>query len=160
MAWRACARSAALPWKYCESVKTDRHAAPPRSYAAAIEAGSKLGCRSPLLGDAFLISAMRAGCRPSSASAKERRRGREAWADFFQVPGARPQAFHFGVFGLDDLAENARNSAQNHWRVRLKSYFIILRHPGRLLLARMPPGAGQLFRREFNRIYVEISRKS
>jgi len=29
-----------------------------------------------------------------------------------------------------------------------------------MLLARTPPGAGQLFSREFNKIYVEISRKS
>mmetsp|Transcript_3746 Transcript_3746/g.10149 ORF Transcript_3746/g.10149 Transcript_3746/m.10149 type:complete len:216 (+) Transcript_3746:574-1221(+) len=49
------------PWKYFSSVRTERHAAPPASYALAIFTGSKLGWMTPLDGDAFLTSAMRPG---------------------------------------------------------------------------------------------------
>mmetsp|Transcript_5415 Transcript_5415/g.22199 ORF Transcript_5415/g.22199 Transcript_5415/m.22199 type:complete len:324 (-) Transcript_5415:16-987(-) len=49
------------PWKYFSSVSTDRHAAPPASYALAIFTGSKLGWMTPLDGDAFLTSAMSPG---------------------------------------------------------------------------------------------------
>ncbi len=54
-------RLSKLPWKNFSSVSTDRHAAPPASYAFAILTGSKSGWITPLEGDAFLTSAMRPG---------------------------------------------------------------------------------------------------
>mmetsp|Transcript_734 Transcript_734/g.1696 ORF Transcript_734/g.1696 Transcript_734/m.1696 type:complete len:237 (+) Transcript_734:584-1294(+) len=59
---RMSSRFSKPPWKNFSSVSTDRHAAPPASYALPILTGSKLGWITPLLGDAFLTSAMSAGC--------------------------------------------------------------------------------------------------
>ncbi len=73
---RASTRNSAAPWKNGLSVSTDRHAAPARSYDAAIAAGSNASRSTPLLGLARLISAITAGlpaaifCR--SAAAKPR----------------------------------------------------------------------------------------
>eukprot|EP00882_Tetradesmus_deserticola_P010282 GHRQ01010863.1.p2 GENE.GHRQ01010863.1~~GHRQ01010863.1.p2 ORF type:complete len:129 (+),score=25.24 GHRQ01010863.1:701-1087(+) len=55
------ARLSKLPWKNFSSVSTDRQAAPPASYAAAMRTASKSGWMTPLLGEAFFTSAMSPG---------------------------------------------------------------------------------------------------
>src|SRR6266446_5644203 len=57
---RACVKYSGAPWKYDRSVSTDKQVAPPRSKLAAIAVGSKLARNTPLLGLAFLISAITA----------------------------------------------------------------------------------------------------
>ena len=68
---RAATRYSASPWKNGLSVSTDRHAAPARSYDAAIAGGSNDSRSTPLLGLAFLISAITAG-RDSRDTAPQR----------------------------------------------------------------------------------------
>ena len=64
---RAASRSPRAPWKKWRSVSTLRAAAPPLAYISAIDTGSNSSARTPLLGDAFLISPMIAGERALSA---------------------------------------------------------------------------------------------
>ena len=70
---RADSRSDKLPRKCFSSVSTESAAAPPCFVDRAIDAGSKSVARMPLLGEAFLISAMTAGCAAVSAARKSRR---------------------------------------------------------------------------------------
>ena len=76
MAARAARRCSGEPRKNSRSVSTDRAAAPPRSYPAAMRGGSKSRRMRPRLGDARLISAMTAGrsspIRASIAARKPR----------------------------------------------------------------------------------------
>src|SRR5581483_8592358 len=65
---RASVRSPTEPPKNASSVSTDRHAAPPLSYALATTDGTRPGARSPRDGDRRLISAITD--RPSPASAR------------------------------------------------------------------------------------------
>ena len=58
---RACCRYAALPWKNCRSVSTDRQAAPCARSSPRSRPGRNRARSTPLLGLAFLISAITAG---------------------------------------------------------------------------------------------------
>src|SRR3954451_6296107 len=64
VAARAAVRYSGLPWKEGASVKTERHVAPPASYASASAGGSKSARINPFDGLAFLISAINANAPP------------------------------------------------------------------------------------------------
>ena len=83
-----CLRSSIDPPKNSSSVSTDRHVAPPASYASATGAGSRSTFRAPFDGERRLISAITASPGDAASAARKparrrhrlrrRRRGRRA----------------------------------------------------------------------------------
>ena len=91
-------------------MSTERAAAPPRWYAAAMRAGSKSAHSTPLLGEAFLISAMMAGARAPRAARKSRRAARRGFGlalPLVQAGDARGELF---AFSGDNTGQDVWNS--------------------------------------------------
>ena len=91
---RTCTSTSKPPWKNCLSVKTEMQLAPALAYSFAIATGLKFSRITPLLGLAFLISAITAGLRQAAfkAATKSKGAGNKATCSFSFTSGTRSLA--------------------------------------------------------------------